>query len=146
MRGVPGEGQEPEADDEQAGYRAAAEGDLHGLVHADGGGLCRADVGPDGDAHADDAGKGGTDGADDEADRGQQAEAELGRGDTDDDGEHDADDGDGLVLAGHVGLGAFLYRAGDLLHLLVASAEGHNPVDTQDTVHDGGPAACERGI
>ena len=112
---VAGDAEQREADDEQAGDRAAFEGDVERRRHAAAGRLGDAGVGPHREVHADEAGRAGEGAADHEADRGLVVLQEP---------EHDRDRhrdrGDDHVLAVEVGLGALLHRARDFLHALVA--------------------------
>ena len=84
---------------------------LERLGEAAAGGLGGADVGAHRDEHAGVAGGAGEHRADQEADGDRQAE-QAG----DDEEDHRAGDGDRGVLPAQVGAGAFLDRAGDLLH------------------------------
>ena len=112
---VAGDAEQRQADDEHAGDRAALEGDVERRRHAAASRLGDAGVGAHREVHADEAGRAGEDAADDESDRGLVVLQEP---------EHDRDRhrdrGDDRVLAVEVGLGAFLHRARDFLHALVA--------------------------
>ena len=113
-----GEDQEIDADAEQsqagnqhAGDRARAEGDGKTRRQALGRSLRGARIGAYRDHHADEAGRTGEDGADQEADAdGDRQEP------GDDDEHHDADRGNGGVLATQIGSGAFLHGGRYLLH------------------------------
>ena len=107
-----------QADDEQAGDRAAAEGDAQRRRDAAAGGLGDARVGAHRDVHADVAGRAREQAADREADRDGDVLHEDQR-----DEQHDADAGDRRVLAVQVRAGAGLDRRGDALHPLVAGRE-----------------------
>ena len=103
---VAGDPEQRQADDQQAGDRAALEGDVERRRHAAAGGLGDARVGPHRDVHADEAGGAGEDGADHEADRGLPVlEDQQHHGDRHRDG------GDDRVLAVQVGLGTLLHGA-----------------------------------
>ena len=114
---VAGDAEEPEPDDEEARDRAGAERDVQrgrqALLRRLGG----ADVGANRDVHADEAGRRGEHGADEEADRG--APAELVVEADDEEGGH-GDDPDRHVLAAQVRGCALLHRARNLLHPLRA--------------------------
>jgi len=56
--------------------------------------------------------------------------------------DHDADHGDGGVLAGQIGLGAFLDRLGDGLHPLVAGRCAQHLHRSDDAVKHGDEAAA----
>ena len=91
---VAGDADQGEPDDEHAGDRAAAEGDVERLGDAAAGRLGDAGVGADRDVHADVAGGGREQAADREADR----DADVLQRDQDDEQDH-ADAGDRRVLA-----------------------------------------------
>ena len=112
---VAGDAEQRQADDEQAGDRAALEGDVERRRHAAAGRLGDAGVGAHREVHADEAGGAGEDAADHEAERGLPVLQEQQH-----DRERHRDGGDDRVLAVQVGAGAFLHRARDLLHALVA--------------------------
>ena len=67
---VAGDAEQRQADDEQAGDRAALEGDVERRRHAAAGRLGDAGVGAHREVHADEPGRAGEDAADHEADRG----------------------------------------------------------------------------
>ena len=71
---VAGDAEQAEPDDEQAGDRAGAEGDVERRLQAAARGLGDADVRAHRDVHADEPGRGGERGADQEADRGPPTE------------------------------------------------------------------------
>ena len=102
---VAGDAEQRQADDEQAGDRAALEGDVERRRHAAAGRLGDARVGAHRDVHADESGRTREDAAEDESDRGLVVLQEP---------EHDRDRyrdrGDDRVLAVEVGLCAFLHR------------------------------------
>ena len=137
---VGGDAEQRQADDQQAGHRAAAEGDRQRRAKALLGGLGGAHVDAHADHHADEAGRGRQAGADDEAAGGLPAEAPALLGaerDAQDQKDDHADHGDGAVLAAQVGLGALLDGARHLLHLGVAGRQGQQPADQQHAVDDG---------
>jgi hypothetical protein len=114
--------EQAEAHDQHAGDGAATERDIHCRADARACGFGGADVGAHRHVHADVARRAGEDRADQEADRRIPPEE-----DADDDAQHDACDADRHVLAVEVGAGAFLDRAGDLLHALVAGGTAVDP-------------------
>ena len=69
-----GDREQGEAGDQQAGDGAGAEGDGQAALQAGAGGFGGADVGPDRDVHADEAGGARQQRADDEGDRAKPAE------------------------------------------------------------------------
>ena len=124
--------EQPEADDQHAGDRAAAECDLQRRIEPDARGVRGAHVRAHRDVHADVAGHAGEECAERETDGRVPVERESER-----DEQHDADDGDGRVLAVQVGLGACLDRGGNLLHPRVARGLREDPARHEDAVHDG---------
>ena len=90
-----------------------------------------AHVGAHRDVHADVAGRARQHRADQEADRGVPVEEEA-----DQHEQHHAGDGDRRVLAVEVGAGAFLDRAGDLLHAFVAGGLRADPARGDDAVEN----------
>ena len=74
---VGGHAEEPEADDQHAGDRAAAEGDLQRGIESDAGRVSGAHVGAHRDVHADVAGRAGEDRAERESDGGVPVECEA---------------------------------------------------------------------
>ena len=135
---VAGDAEQRQADDQQAGDRAAFEGDVERRRHAAAGRLGDARVGADRDVHADEAGRAGERGADQEADRRlvvlQQQQQDRDR---------HRDRGDDRVLPGQVGLRAFLHRPRDFLHALVAGRFGKQPLGDQQSIHNCGPSTNE---
>ena len=127
---VAGDAEQREADDEQAGDRAAAEGHPQRRRDAAPRRLGDARVRAHGHVHADVAGRARQQAADRKA---------AGHGDVLDedqrDEQHDADGGDRRVLAVQVGASALLNGERDRLHALVAGREreqgscGHEAVD-----------------
>ena len=136
---VAGDAEQRQADDQQAGDRAAFEGDVERRRHAAAGRLGDPGVGADGDVHADEPGRAGEHAADHEADRGlvilQQPEHDRDR---------PGDRGDDHVLAAEVGLGALLHRTRDFLHALVAGRFGEQALGDDESVDNGRPGADER--
>ena len=120
-----------EAGDEEAGHGAGLERDVEAAPQRLGRRLRGADIGPDRNVHADEAGGARQDRADREADRDPDAE-EVG----DEDEQHDADDRDGDVLPAQIGLGALGDRARDLLHALRAGVALHHVVDGPQAIGD----------
>ncbi len=127
-----------EACDQHAGDRARLEGDLEAGGQADRGGLGRAHVGADGDVHADEAGRTGKNGADQEPDGGGRGQKKPG-GDEDD----DADDCDGLVLAGQVSLRALPDIASNFLHAGVPLIGGKHRPRRPDGINHREQPACD---
>ncbi len=136
---VGGDADEGEADDEHAGNRTAAEGDVQGLGDAAAGGLGDAGVGSHRDVHADVAGGRRERGADQKADRHADV---LQRDEQDED--DDADAGDRRVLAVQIGPGALLHGRRDLLHTLVAGRQCEQGSRGRGPVNDGGRRAHKR--
>jgi hypothetical protein len=129
-----GHADQAQADDQQSGDGAAAEGDVQGRVQPLRGGLRRANVRPHRDVHADVAGRARQDGAEHEADRRPQTEL---RDHRNDDRQHHADDGDRAVLAIEVGLRTLLHGGGDLLHPSIARGLLEDPRSRQRTERHG---------
>ena len=117
-----GDPEQAQADHQQAGDGAAAEGDLQGRVDTMVGGLRGADVGTHRDVHADVAGDTREHGTDQEADRSGHIQE-----DEQHDGEHRADDADGGVLTVEVRGCALLDGLRDLAHAVVSVGLGENP-------------------
>ena len=144
---VTGDAEQAEADDEQAGDRAGAEGDVERRLEPRLRGLRGPHVRPDGDVHPDEAGGGREGGADQEADRGAPAElvveAEEEEGD-------DRNGGDRHVLAPQVGGRALLDRTADLLHPLAALRLLEHPRGEPDPDRDAergrGERECDRMV
>ena len=136
---VAGDAEQRQADDQQAGDRAALEGDVERRRNAAAGGLGDAGVGPHREVHPDEAGRAGEDGADHEAERGLPVLQEP---------EHDReryrDRGDDRVLAVQVGLGALLHGPRDFLHAVVARRLGKQALGDDESVDDGGARADKR--
>ena len=137
---VAGDAEQREADDQQAGDRAALEGGVERRRHAAASGLGHACVRAHRDVHADEAGRAGEHAADDEADAGRDAAGH----ERHDDRERNGDAGDDRVLAVQVGLGALLDGAGDLLHPLVAGGERQQTLGHERPVEDRGARADQR--
>ena len=123
---VAGDAEQGEPDDEEAGDRAGAEGDVERRLEPAAGRLGGAGVRAHGDVHADEAGRGGEHGADQEADRRSPAELVV---EADQEERHDRDDRDRRVLLAQVRRRALLHGARDLLHPLVAGRLLEQPVD-----------------
>ena len=121
---VGGDAEQAEPDHEQARDRACVERDLEGRPDAVLRRLGGADVGADGDVHADEAGRGGEHGTDQEPERDAPPEI-VPEADTEE--EDDRDDRDGQVLATKVGGGSLLDGARDLLHPLRARGLAQEP-------------------
>ena len=126
---IDGHAEEREAGDEHAGDRAGAESDLEARCQAAARGLRGPHIGPHRHGHADEAGRGGQDGADGEADGNGEAEEPGAKGE-----DQDTDNGDRRVLAGEVGGRALLDRLGDLLHAGVAGVGGENGPGRPDAI------------
>ena len=138
---VAGDPEQAQADDEQAGDRARAEGDLQRGRQPVPRGLSRTGVRADGDVHADEAGGRREHCADQEADRGPPAELVVEAEQEERDDRHDRDR---HVLAAQVGARAFLHGAGDLAHALVAGGLSQQPGRQPQPVHHSHRAANER--
>jgi len=69
----PGDAEQAQRDDEEAGHRAAAQGDGDRLLQAAGRRRGRPHVGPDGDVHSDVTGESGAERAEQERDRSEEA-------------------------------------------------------------------------
>ena len=136
---VAGDAEQAEADDQHAGDRAAAEGDLQRGVQADARRMRGAHVRAHRDVHADVAGGAGEDRADREADRRVPVEREA-----EDDEQHHADDRDRRVLPVQVGAGALLDRRGDFLHACVACGLRDDPPCHENAVEHGDDAGRDR--
>ena len=130
---VAGDAEQAEADDEQAGDGAGAEGDVERGPKALLRGLGGAHVRAHGDVHADEAGRRGEDGADREPDRRPPAELVV---EADHEERDERDAGDRRVLAAQVRGGALLHGARDLLHALVARRLAEQPVGEVDPEAD----------
>ncbi len=131
--------EQPEADHEHPGDRAAAERHVERGADAARGGLRGAHVGAHRDIHADKAAGPREHRADHEADRGAQIEKER-----DQDREHDADNPDRLVLARQIRCRAGLDRCSDLLHAGVARVLRQNPAASPKSVAHGHQSADQR--
>jgi hypothetical protein len=113
--------QQAEGHHQEAGDGAAAQGDGDGVLEADlrrGGG---AQVGLDGDVHADEARQAGAEGAQQEGDGGLESQVEAAAGEcrqqaADDDGSDDGEESDGAVLAIQERHRALEDHARDVLH------------------------------
>ena len=136
QRVVTAEAQDGETDDEHAGDGARLEGDAEALGEALGGRFSGTDVGLYRDLHPDIAGCARQDCADQEADRGLPVHEKDG----DQHGDDGADDGDRAVLAVEVGVGAFLNRLGDFLHLCAAGGQRHEPLGGKNAIRHGNDA------
>ena len=136
---VAGDAEQRQADDQQAGDRAALEGDVERRRHAAARRLGDAGVGAHREVHADEAGRAGEDAADHEADRGLVVLE-----DPEHDRERHGDRGDDRVLAAQVGAGAFLHRSRDLLHALVARRLREQALGDHQSIHHRRPCADER--
>jgi hypothetical protein len=131
--------QQAQADDQQAGDGAAAEGDLQGRIQALAGRLRGTDVGTDGDVHADEAGRAGQQRANGKTDGGRPVERKA-----NDQEQRDADKSDGHVLALQIGACTLLDSGRDLAHAVVAGGLCHDPFDRYDAVRDRADRAGER--
>ena len=138
---VAGDAEEAEADHEEAGHRPGPEGDVERRPEAVLRGLGRAYVRAHRDVHADEAGGGGEDCTDCEADRRPPAELAV---EPDHEERHDGDARDRHVLAAQVGRGALLDGAGDLLHPLVAGRLPQQPHREVEPETHGDARAQER--
>ena len=136
QRVVAAEADDRETDDEHAGDGARLERDAETLGEALGGRFSGADVGLHRDLHADIAGRARENRADDEANRRLPVPEEDG----DQNGDDDADHADRAVLAVEEGVGAFLNRLGDLLHLGGAGRQGHEPLGREQAITEGNNA------
>jgi hypothetical protein len=141
QREIPGHAEQAQPHDQKTGNRAAVEGDLQCLVQPDARRFRGANIGTHRYVHADDAAGTGEDCAEKEAPRGRPTQS---RHEADHQEQDHADDGDGLVLAPQVGVGAFAYRGGDLAHALVAIGQAKDARDLPDPVDDGENRASQR--
>ena len=128
---IDGDAEQSEAGDEKPGDGAGAESEAQPVGKALGGGLRGAHIGADRDVHADIAGHARQHRADGEADRLWNAE-QISKDEEDD----DADDADRGVLAGEIGLRAFLDGGGDLLHARRAGVGGEHGLGRPDAIGD----------
>ena len=126
---VAGDRQQGEAGDEHARHRSRFERDRQPLGQALARRLGRADVGADGDVHADIARRARQDRADQVTDGHMPAEQEVQHH-----GDHDADDADRRVLPVEIGAGAFLDGGRDRLHAFVARAGAKNGAARENAV------------
>ena len=146
-----GRAEQSQADGEHSGHATGPEGHLQsGRERTRLGGCGGADIAPDCQTHADEAGKPGQETTRRrKADRSEQIPTRtkesatlavggenLGRGEIDDHHERDQNDQDRPELPAEVGHGAFLNGGGDLLHLLGAligaeDAPGQQESDTE---------------
>jgi len=138
---VAGHAEQPQANDQQPGDRAAAERHLQRLVEADARRLRGAHVGAHRDVHADDAAGARKQRAEEKAER--RRPAERGR-EANQQEQHRADDRDGGVLAAQVGDRALADRGRDLAHALVAVGQPQDAAALPDAVDDGNERADER--
>ncbi len=129
---IDGDAEKRQARHEEAGDGTGAEGEAQPGGEALGRCLRRAHIGAHRDVHADIARGTRQHGADGEADGLRDAEQE---GEQEEDG--DADNGDGGVLAGEIGLGAFLDGGGDFLHARRAGIGGENRFRGYESVDNG---------
>ena len=118
---VDGHAQQREARHQHARHGSGAEGHREPFRERAGGGLRGAHVGAHRHQHADEAGRAGEHRADQETDRHEPAEQQP-----DDDEDHGTSDGDRRILAGEIGLRAFLDGGGNLLHARRAGVGGHH--------------------
>jgi hypothetical protein len=136
---VPGDAEESQAHHEQAGDGAAAKCHFESGVQTVGRGLCGSHVGADRNEHADIAGQAREHGADQKADGGVPVQRK-----TEHYEQHDAGNGDRRVLAIHVRTGAFLDRAGDLLHAGIAGRLLQHPAHGDYSVDHGQCGRAQR--
>jgi hypothetical protein len=130
---VAGDAEQPEADDEQPGDGAGAEGDVERGLDAFARCLGRAGVRAHGHVHADEAGCGREERADQEPDR--RPPAELGV-EADQHERHHGDGGDRRVLLAQVRCRTLLHGARDLPHALVAGRLTQQPPGQVEAVQD----------
>ena len=116
--------EESEPDDEKAGHRARAERNLERRPDAALRSLGGADIGADSHVHPGEAGCGGKDRADQEAEGGAPAEIVP---ETDAEEDDDRDDADRHVLPAKVGGGTLLDGQRDLLHAVGAFGQSEEP-------------------
>ena len=121
---VTGDTEQAEPDDEQAGHRAGAEGDLERGADTLAGGLRGAHIRANGDVHADEPGGRREQRTNEEADRRAPAELVV---EPDGEERHDRDRGNRRVLLLEVRRGALLHGPGDRLHPLVAGRLREQP-------------------
>ena len=133
--------EQAEPDDEQARDRAGAESDVQRGRQAVLGRLRRADVRAHGDVHADEAGCGREDGADEEPDRRAPAQLVV---EADEEERDDRHEPDRHVLAAEVRGGALLHGARDLAHAVRAGRLLEDPPGQVDTDADPENRAEER--
>ncbi len=124
-----GDPEQSEAHDEQAGHRAAAEGQLERRVQPVGGRLRGPDVRPNRDVHPHVTGQRRAAGADDIQDAGLPVDGER-----DHEREHDPDYRDHAVLTVEVGCGALLDGTGNPGHGFVPRVRRQHPARQQGTV------------
>ena len=136
---VAGDAEQRQADHQQAGDRAALEGDVERRRNAAAGRLGDPGVGPYREVHPDEAGRAGEEAADHEADR-----SLVVLEDPEHDRERHRDGGDDRVLTGEIGLGAFLHRSRDFLHALVARRFREQALGDYQSIQHRRPGADER--
>src|SRR6476646_8865868 len=136
---VAGDADQRQTDDQQAGHRAALEGDVERRRNAAARRLGDARVGPHRDVHPDEAGGAREHGPDQEPDRGfpvlQQQQQDRDR---------HRERGDDRVLAAEVGLGPFLDGARDFAHAVVAGRLGEQALGNEKSIENGSASADQR--
>ena len=134
---VAGHAEKAQTDHEHARDGAALEGDVKSFGDALAGCLSGANVGLDGNVHADEAASAGKDGADGKA--ACRLKAQCGN-EGDDKEKNHADDGDGRVLLGQIGRCTLLNGVRDFLHAGIAGIAGQNPATGDKTENHGDDA------
>jgi hypothetical protein len=138
---VAGDADQTQANHQHAGDRTALEGHIQCRRNATTRRFGRADIGPHRDIHADETGRAGQHGANQETECRQPAE--LGN-QPDDEEENDADHGDGLVLPAQIRFRPLLDGFGDLLHTLVAGGQREDLSTGNPAIQDCQHGATER--
>ena len=132
------DGKKGESHDEKAGDGATIEGVAKGGGTSDGGGLCRADIGHDGNAHAKEACGQATGCTHDETDAGGEV-LEVTNGKE----EKDGDDGNGLELSVEVSGCTLLNGGGDFAHALIAVRLTFDPCNQAEGCDQSDPCGDE---
>ena len=134
--------EQAQADGEHADHRAGAQADPHGRLAAGAlGGGRDAQVGAHGEVHAEVADGGGERGTDEEEHRAEDPHGGVvGRQRQQQEERHHGEDPERAELPGQVGVGAFLDRLGDALHVVGAFTGGEHLV----AEHEGQSQRAER--
>ena len=129
---VPGNAEQPEADNKHSGNRAGLECDVKSRSHANGRGLSCPDIGTHGDMHADVTSSSGQDRSDDKADRDGHAKRQP-----ENDRDNDSNDADGCILPVKIRRRAFLDRACNFLHPCGPGIRGQYRPDSPKSIEQG---------